>query len=66
MQCKGIEKRHDGECPNPRPMGCEHCEGFYNAVCGVNGMTYDNLCYLHCAKVKLFRKGICPHMDEKC
>ena len=45
-KCEGVDKLHDGECPNPKPAGCEHCQGFFNAVCGVNGVTYDNLCYL--------------------
>lgn len=56
MKCAGIAKLDDGECPNPKPEGCEHCEGYFDAVCGINGVTYDNLCYLKCSKVKLFCK----------
>lgn len=66
LKCKDVPKLHDGECPNPKPKGCEHCEGFFNAVCGVNGVTYDNLCYLQCAKINLFCKGPCPSIKTNC
>lgn len=66
LKCAGVPKLHDGECPNPKPVGCEHCEGFFNAVCGVNGVTYDNLCYLQCAKVNLFCRGPCPSIRTNC
>ena len=25
MRCEGVSKLHEGECPNPKPKGCEHC-----------------------------------------
>ncbi len=66
MECEGIKKLHKGACPDPKPKECSHCEGFYSAVCGVNGVTYDNMCYLKCTKTKLFCKTACPSLKRNC
>ena len=66
MKCSGIAKLSEGKCDDPKPKGCEHCEGFFSAVCGVNGVTYDNMCYLKCAGKKLFCKTACPSLKKNC
>jgi hypothetical protein len=39
---------------------CAHCKNYpTQSVCGNNFQTYDNLCYLECNRVALYKRGDC-------
>lgn len=43
---------------------CPKCNNVYNPVCGINGVTYQNLCnMLECADIKKANNGPCGSTD---
>ncbi|KAH3725065.1 serine protease inhibitor dipetalogastin-like [Dreissena polymorpha] len=42
------------------------CTMDYRPVCGVDGITYDNLCELNCESVQKKHDGACPKTDCPC
>ena len=59
--CKGVKKPAD-EVKKP---GCI-CPLFFSPLCGVDGVTYSNSCFLSCAGVKLAYPGSCVDCKAKC
>ena len=61
-------KYADGPCPN-RGMfedKCQKCKDYpMQPVCGNNYRTYDNLCYLECNRVALYKRGQCNSFGPK-
>ena len=51
---------------NKEDPNCPKCNKFYNPVCGVNGVTYTNLCKLQeCARVEKLIEGPCGFANYK-
>lgn len=65
---EGAECRYDSDCPADRVCvnglcsasanACQ-CPDIWEPVCGVDGRTYDNRCWLSCAEVELAYAGLC-------
>ena len=49
-------------------QGCEPCEDYIvvEPVCGVNNVTYKNLCYAECNKVGVEYAGACSRRRLPC
>lgn len=48
-----------GQCRSAcQPMDCV-CPEYADPVCGVDGQTYDNICFLNCAGVEMLHPGPC-------
>ena len=45
---------------SPKPV----CLYYWEPVCGVNGKTYANMCFLNLAKVQLAYQGSCLNFDD--
>eukprot|EP00475_Leptophrys_vorax_P042796 TRINITY_DN80666_c0_g1_i1.p2 TRINITY_DN80666_c0_g1~~TRINITY_DN80666_c0_g1_i1.p2 ORF type:complete len:157 (+),score=29.55 TRINITY_DN80666_c0_g1_i1:116-586(+) len=51
-----VQDHTDGKSPDP-PI-C-FCSPFYSPVCGVNGRTYANACYVGCDHIPVAHSGRC-------
>jgi coxsackievirus/adenovirus receptor len=61
-------KYADGPCPSRNMFEdkCNHCNTYpKEPVCGNNYRTYDNLCYLECNRVALYKRGSCDSFAPK-
>lgn len=61
-------KYADGPCPNRDVFEdkCQKCKDYpMQPVCGNNYRTYDNLCYLECNRVALYKRGQCDSFAPK-
>lgn len=58
MDCVGVMKQSNGECPSILD-GCEYCSKMFMPVCGSDGVTYRNLCSLKCSGKKFMSFGKC-------
>ena len=60
LKCDKQKKKHDGACKRNDCI----CPLFVKPVCGIDGKTYSNACFLACAKVKLRYEGDCKKIED--
>lgn len=61
-------KYADGPCPSRNMFSdnCSHCKQYpAQSVCGNDFKTYENLCYLECNRVALYKRGDCNSFAPK-
>lgn len=74
---RNVQVKHQGECkiPTPPPLPCPNCAEYYQPVCGSDGKTYSNDCFLmgsNCnrpfdeAIVTKRHEGECKSKPRKC
>lgn len=75
--CKEEPKEEDNEFPKNQKTeengygpgsdkNCPLCNDVFNPVCGINGVTYSNLCKLkECARIDVANHGPCGIPDYK-
>ena len=71
MECAEIRKQYNGICRNYEVDNTEifgkcKCGNQQKPICGADGRTYLNPCYLDClADGKAIHWGECKHVEEK-
>ena len=63
MNCVGVLKQGNGECPS-LTRSCEFCSDVFLPACGDDGTTYRNLCELKCNNADFRNFGICVKEEE--
>lgn len=58
MDCVGVVRQSNGECPSIQ-QGCQFCSKVFLPACGQDGVTYRNLCEMKCNKANFDSFGVC-------